>query len=1049
MARNKPKVVKVSNAAQRSVARSQPTPTPSVSTERSITTSGPQGPRTTVVNDAAKRRDPPTGSGKKRKAKKARHTYTSQGKSIHLSRFREEEQRETLLDTIISKEVDSRTNTECCLPGSKRLVQCEDCRFSAPTCNQCFVRNHKHCPLHWAQVWNNKFFDRQEPSSLGLDVFLGHNGEHCPLVNYSVTKPVSFTIMDCNGIHSTKVHFCGCAHSGSHMRQLLLARLFPATVDRPETAFTFELLEDYHLHTLASKNSAQDYMYAMRMKTDNRFPEKVKNPMQDFLRVTRLWHTLLIEKRSGQWHGLNEHFPLRDATSVSFPCFVCAEPGFNVPECWSEEEEGDVDDEFIHLASAFWSMDGHFGLQRKNKIDDPDDVSLLEGRGMFPEDEWFRELLSKHGKQSQEKSSCAKFKVIEMQNRLKFKGCVISGVVAVQCARHGIFMAATDLSLGETQLHVDIALASALNFVLARALCLTRFFCRVVAIYDIACQFSIHFGERIRRYLPEFGDVVDYFVWLVAKMHLDGHIAPCKYRYSLNYTQGCGRVDGEQIERTWPETKQAGGATREMNHGHRHDVLIDFWIFWNWTRLVRMTPSLYKKLTNARATLPKKIDYFIRLSVDAGQQRVSEWEKLSTEPSFDSKGEIKSVYRFDQAGLPSQESLLQDMLERERSRETKEESDAKGPEASFINQGLKLEAQQYELRTLVKKGETPPEDLMKKRESLRSRIRTWRKLQLLHMPGINNILGSLPFADPEDEELYLPSYFRDARYNRHTLGDTECKLRRGQAFDAISDLKYTLKHKRVLARTKRKESRGVKRNMRSTKFIRDVSQKADSWAEKYRRARERLINLGFTDGTDTSDFPALTDDAMYRPKIDGGDAALGEGSRVAGWIWRKVVSSDSLSPEQQLQAEDQYERVPWFRAKADMRRWLEEVELLEEEFRRLVRACDHMCKAWNSVANSSSAGHAAYAYHKADMFSQMSTEAREKLVAAGGGWPAEGQSLTEYLRSRRPRLSVDWAEVGAELKSAESLAGISGIQHDDGGDETSSDEDDDDGEDVE
>ena len=30
--------------------------------------------------------------------------------------------------------------------------------------------------------------------------------------------------------------------------------------------------------------------------------------------------------------------------------------------------------------------DGHFGLQRFSKVDDPDDVSLLQGTGFFPPD---------------------------------------------------------------------------------------------------------------------------------------------------------------------------------------------------------------------------------------------------------------------------------------------------------------------------------------------------------------------------------------------------------------------------------------------------------------------------------------------------------------------------------------------------------------------------------------------------------------------------------------------------------------------------------------
>ncbi len=32
-------------------------------------------------------------------------------------------------------------------------------------------------------------------------------------------------------------------------------------------------------------------------------------------------------------------------------------------------------------------QDGHFGLQRFQKVDDPDDISLLPGAGFFPADD--------------------------------------------------------------------------------------------------------------------------------------------------------------------------------------------------------------------------------------------------------------------------------------------------------------------------------------------------------------------------------------------------------------------------------------------------------------------------------------------------------------------------------------------------------------------------------------------------------------------------------------------------------------------------------------
>ena len=45
-----------------------------------------------------------------------------------------------------------------------------------------------------------------------------------------------------------------------------------------------------------------------------------------------------------------------------------------------------------------------------------------------------------------------------------------------------------------------------------------------------------------------------------------------------------GRTGGECIEGTWGEAKQAGGMTKEMNAGHRHDTLNDFFNDWNWVK---------------------------------------------------------------------------------------------------------------------------------------------------------------------------------------------------------------------------------------------------------------------------------------------------------------------------------------------------------------------------------------------------------------------------------------------------------------------------------
>lgn len=81
-----------------------------------------------------------------------------------------------------------------------------------------------------------------------------------------------FAVIDTNGIHTLEVEFCGCYTSpgGSHYRtQLLRVGLFPSTHIRPTSAFTFNVLDAFHLLTLQGKTSAYDYYLSLEHMTEN------------------------------------------------------------------------------------------------------------------------------------------------------------------------------------------------------------------------------------------------------------------------------------------------------------------------------------------------------------------------------------------------------------------------------------------------------------------------------------------------------------------------------------------------------------------------------------------------------------------------------------------------------------------------------------------------------------------------------------------------------------------------------------------------------------
>ena len=76
-----------------------------------------------------------------------------------------------------------------------------------------------------------------------------------------------------NGFHEVFVEFCACNGSQKQPYQLINSNLFPATLEKPETAFTFELLDTFQKLNLRSKINAYDYHRSLQEMTDAALPE--------------------------------------------------------------------------------------------------------------------------------------------------------------------------------------------------------------------------------------------------------------------------------------------------------------------------------------------------------------------------------------------------------------------------------------------------------------------------------------------------------------------------------------------------------------------------------------------------------------------------------------------------------------------------------------------------------------------------------------------------------------------------------------------------------
>ena len=166
----------------------------------------------------------------------------------------------------------------CGCGRDNRLVRCNDCFQHSTTCRQCFVDQHRSLLFHWALVWNIDLghFEKRDYSSLapeGLSIQLGHGSsfERCP----GTSTDSIVNVVHTNGVHGTKLRFCGCIGAADHVTQLMRARLFPGTLKKPQTLFTFTVLKEFSMHNIQSKCGAFDYMMSLRRLTDNVFLEKV------------------------------------------------------------------------------------------------------------------------------------------------------------------------------------------------------------------------------------------------------------------------------------------------------------------------------------------------------------------------------------------------------------------------------------------------------------------------------------------------------------------------------------------------------------------------------------------------------------------------------------------------------------------------------------------------------------------------------------------------------------------------------------------------------
>ena len=106
-------------------------------------------------------------------------------------------------------------------------------------------------------------------------------------------------------------------------------------------------------------------------------------------------------------------------------------------------------------------------------------------------------------------------------------------------------------------------------------------------IYDICCQWLIHFRERVSE--SDYLDLSDSLeiTGAVGKWHLAAHIAECFPKFTLNFVEGAGQVEGKILETLWSGMDEIAGLAQAMSIVHHQEVIDEYMNDSNWRKLLR------------------------------------------------------------------------------------------------------------------------------------------------------------------------------------------------------------------------------------------------------------------------------------------------------------------------------------------------------------------------------------------------------------------------------------------------------------------------------
>ncbi|KAJ7572679.1 hypothetical protein C8J56DRAFT_806785 [Mycena floridula] len=820
--------------------------------------------------------------------------------------------------------------------SNQAFFRCKDCFSSSLLCQTCLVHGHCDKPLHIIEYWDLGvgFFCRVSLKSLGLRLQLGHhNQSSC----FRAEPTKSFIILHSNGMHEVQVDFCGCNNAPDHATQLLRRRLYPATVDQPNTAATFACLDEGLAHSYSSQETSYEYYKVLETLTDNTGLRYLKSHQDELRRMMRQWCWLLMLKRAGRGHD-PEGVDKTALGACAVICPACPQVGINLPTGWDtlEQENG-------WIYRLFVGNDADFKIKRRDVSSEEKDPGLCQGHVYFVEQRSYKAYLEASKGVKQPPSKCVSHDAVNKADRKEVCGLKVTGIATVDCTRHEMKRpnGIAALQQGERYINIDFIVWMSLWMTLLNW---------IVMPHNIMCQYNINFYERME---AQFGDMPSRihskdvrFTWTVLKFHLPAHVQTCWQAFNFNYTRWTGRSDGEAVERGWSWLNRLGRSIKEMGPGSWWDTIEDHIGFHNWQKVTGIGHSLLRKLhqavPRAQAAAVELVESQIGIKPETLQQWKAEVEAYEQDNTAPNPYAPRARHQLMHPDSPTVGAIRLILLQEEAESLQNDvgliRSDISS--SSMIQMGLEFEEQQY--RGLVQG----------RANALQRKIFSWFNVQALYIPGANLLRAQDQESQAAIENksfdmgLWLPSSIGTKVHCSSELQEFEWRLRTAQANDALDGIRTCLRLKGYLFHEHKTNVQGVAANTRSMRAVTNAEKKIMGFQKRYMIAFQALQSLALLLSKDLSwklHFRALADDDV-RPLP--ADRVTGEKDVSLSWIWKMpgIADTDDTAVHDEL-------RLQWLRSRARANRWSEELLLLIEEMCRVLETFAWQANWWKNQQN--------------------------------------------------------------------------------------------------